>query len=50
MTCCDAPKNLRLYRAETPSGQAVYCVKCGRAHAASQQEIDRVLTDGGNDA
>lgn len=49
MTCCATPKNLRLYRADTPSGQAVYCAKCGRAHPASQQEIDHILTNGGTD-
>lgn len=43
MTCCDTPKNLRLYRAVSPTGQAVYCTKCGRAHAATQQEIDSVM-------
>lgn len=49
MTCCDTPKNLRLYRADTPTGQAACCVKCGRAHAASKQEIDRILTEGSAD-
>ena len=44
MTCCDTVKNLRLYRATTHTGQAVYCIKCGRAHPATQQEIDRVTT------
>lgn len=49
MTCCDNPKNLRLYRAYTPTGQAVYCHGCGRAHPASKQEIDRVLTEAATD-
>lgn len=49
MTCCDSAKNLRLYRAESSSGQAVYCVKCGRAHPASPQEAERILSEAGRD-
>lgn len=46
MTCCDDPKHQRLYRAETPSGQAVWCRKCGRAHPATPAEVDRIRAAG----
>lgn len=46
MSCCDDAKNERLYRAATPTGQAVYCVKCGRAHPATSQEVTRILAGG----
>ena len=42
MTCCDATKNQRLYPAQTPTGQACCCKKCGRAWPATHQDIDRV--------
>lgn len=48
MTCCDKPENQRLYAAETHSGQAIYCKKCGGAHPATRQEIDRVATTKGS--
>lgn len=47
MTCCDAPKNQGLYLAATPTGYAVYCRKCGRAHPATRAEIDRIRAAGG---
>ncbi|GGE26818.1 hypothetical protein SAMN05421774_11225 [Gemmobacter megaterium] len=48
MTCCDDIKHQRLYRAETPSGQAVWCLKCGRAHPATPSEIERIRATGGD--
>lgn len=42
MICCDAAKNQRLYLAQTTTGQACYCKKCGRAWPATKQDIDRV--------
>lgn len=42
MSCCDTAKNQRLYPAHTPTGQACYCKKCGRAWPATKQDIDRI--------
>jgi len=42
MTCCETPKNQSLYPAQTTTGQACYCKKCGRAWPATKQYIDRI--------
>ena len=42
MSCCIKIDNQKLYAAETPSGYAVCCIKCGRAKVASREDVERI--------